>query len=246
MPRAMRSNAGAKLRKPIRSWFGAQTFYLDHAKRGRDAKLAHNTYVVEVEGITPEHPGYAIRLHHTNIVTFYLDGTVKLNSGGYHTVTTKARMNEILQPLGLTIGQKKFNWYVYEIGQWDKPVEFFDGMMVRVEQSGMDVRAKLHGNPQRFGKFEGSGDFGEAVYELVMDASYLDEEVGSSDELGWYGLALGLDVPGFPGKHNVIVTETSSGFFDVTEYDTPEQARKDWRKVEREYEKFYASGESED
>ena len=36
-----------------------------------------------------------IRFHKTDILKFDGDGNVTLNSGGYHTMTTKARLNEI-------------------------------------------------------------------------------------------------------------------------------------------------------
>jgi hypothetical protein len=49
-----------------------------------------------------------IRLHHTDILTFHPDGNITLNSGGWQSLTTKARMNAYL-PAG---------WVVYSDRGW--------------------------------------------------------------------------------------------------------------------------------
>lgn len=36
---------------------------------------------------------FAVRLHNTEVVTIYPDGSYRLDSGGYRTVTTKDRIN---------------------------------------------------------------------------------------------------------------------------------------------------------
>jgi hypothetical protein len=55
--------------------------------RNRDSKkLNNNTDAIRHEGII------AIKLHDTDIVTFYPDGDIKLNSGGWRTPTTKDRI----------------------------------------------------------------------------------------------------------------------------------------------------------
>lgn len=126
----MRANAGAKLKSTIASYADAAAFMAAHRDRRTDtAKLAHNTVVRVVEGNKIGEDGYAIRLHSTDIVTFYKDGSVKLDSGGWQTVTTKARMNEILQPMGITIDQKKSVWYLRELGSATRTIKYFDGMI---------------------------------------------------------------------------------------------------------------------
>ena len=48
-------------------------------------------------------------LHGTDIVTYHSDGRIIVNTGGYHSATTKHRIN------GLTnvgVYQKGFNWYL--------------------------------------------------------------------------------------------------------------------------------------
>lgn len=74
---------------------------------GRNAsgrKIGNNTYA-ERRG-----DAIAIRLHSTDILTFNADGTIVANSGGWKTVTTKARLNEYL-PSGYSISQSGGIWY---------------------------------------------------------------------------------------------------------------------------------------
>jgi hypothetical protein len=81
---------------------------------------------------------------------------------------------------------------------------------------------------------------------LVHDASYLDEEMGSSADMGtWYGLVTNLDVPGVRGKVHAIVSESSQGFFDVTRYKTAKQATSEWATLVEEYERDNAFDETE-
>jgi hypothetical protein len=55
----------------------------------KSRKLANNTYIVR-----DTDKQITIRLHNTFIVTYLSGGKVILDSGGWKTVTTKARMNE--------------------------------------------------------------------------------------------------------------------------------------------------------
>jgi len=59
------------------------------------------------------------RLYETDIVTVGKD-TIILNSGGYRTVTTKRRMNEISEELGLgfSVSSIKGKWMVFNKGYW--------------------------------------------------------------------------------------------------------------------------------
>jgi len=59
-----------------------------------------------------------IRLHMTDIITFLDSGNIVLNSGGWQTETTKARINEYT-PFDLI--QRKNIWYV-------NGVVFYDGI----------------------------------------------------------------------------------------------------------------------
>ena len=67
-------------------------------------KVGNNTYA-EI--------GYdnsvSILLHGTCVVRFYPNGLVKLNSGGYHTHTTKKRINQYSP---VKVYQKNFEWFL--------------------------------------------------------------------------------------------------------------------------------------
>jgi hypothetical protein len=80
-------------------------------------KVANNTYLER------RADSIALKLHNTDIITTYPDNTVTLNTGGWQTVTTKARMNEFL-PFG-RIYQKDFIWYL-SLGNVDHVYD--DGM----------------------------------------------------------------------------------------------------------------------
>jgi hypothetical protein len=87
-------------------------------------KLANNTYVVE---LTDNQVG--VKLHNTVIVTFWSDGPIGLNSGGYHTVTTKARMNAVLEGTGYSIAQKRGDWWVHDV-HTGRNIPYVDGMFL--------------------------------------------------------------------------------------------------------------------
>jgi hypothetical protein len=83
--------------------------------RNRDArKLANNTYAQrrELHGDNV----IAIRLHSTDILTFFRDGSVKVDTGGWQTVTTKERLNRYL-PDGIGITQDRRVWYWLKNGE---------------------------------------------------------------------------------------------------------------------------------
>jgi hypothetical protein len=64
----------------------------DALLQGRCAKrrkLANNTYLER----NSFDPTIAVVLHRTDIITLYPDGNVKLNTGGWNTVTTRDRLN---------------------------------------------------------------------------------------------------------------------------------------------------------
>ena len=75
--------------------------------RGRK-KLENNTYL-ERRGDSENSP-IAVRLHDTDVVTIYPDGTYELNRGGWQTVTTKDRINRY-SPARLC--QKNYQWFLW-------------------------------------------------------------------------------------------------------------------------------------
>ena len=78
-------------------------------------KLERNTYL-ERYGDNE----FGVVLHNTTIVRIFRDGSYVLDSGGWHTVTTKDRMNRYA-PHG--ISQCKYVWYV-------KGKRFHDGIKI--------------------------------------------------------------------------------------------------------------------
>lgn len=99
----------------------------------RSGKVGHNTYVHGGINFVTSQSYIAIRYHNTDIVTIYDDDSVKLNSGGWRTSTTKNRMGKILSPL-FTVGQKDFEWFVYRIGDWDNPIPYHDGIIINIRE----------------------------------------------------------------------------------------------------------------
>ena len=71
-----------------------------------------------------------IVLHRTAIAVYdHKNQALKLNTGGWATVTTKSRLNAILQGLiaGASVFQSQFDWYLSYNNQ---TVDFWDGMIL--------------------------------------------------------------------------------------------------------------------
>lgn len=93
---------------------------LNEALTGRNTqrrKLANNTYAERRSGRV-----IAIRLHQTDIVTFFPDGKIVASTGGWKTHTTKDRLNDYLPS---RIWQKSGRWF---LGSNGSTVEFADGL----------------------------------------------------------------------------------------------------------------------
>ena len=72
----------------------------------------------------------SVCLHGHHIATFcHETRAVKINSCGYQTVTTKSRLNALLEEVkyGAKVFQKNFNWFVRYNGQTQS---FWDGMIL--------------------------------------------------------------------------------------------------------------------
>jgi hypothetical protein len=92
------------------------------ALAGRDSiKLGNNTWLVRAETYI------AVRLHATHIVKFWEDGRVILHSGGYHTTTTKDRINKFITG---RVYQKDYQWYFMHDFLTRVSCAFEDGMNV--------------------------------------------------------------------------------------------------------------------
>lgn len=55
-------------------------------------KIANNTWV---QSSTVEPGAFGVKLHQTEVLTVYADGSYRLNTGGHHTVTTCDRLNNL-------------------------------------------------------------------------------------------------------------------------------------------------------
>lgn len=86
----------------------------------KSKKVGNNTFEVVYKN-----GDRAIRLHRTDILTF-TPNRVILNTNGWETVTTQARMNEYLPTFkGVRVYQSKHIWYV---NTPDGEVKYYDGM----------------------------------------------------------------------------------------------------------------------
>lgn len=104
-------------------------------KKGKP--LQNNTRLYEAEDDLGR-PCYEVWLHNTPVVTIYKDGTYKLQTGGWATVTTKDRLNTYGPG---TVTQMDRVWYWEPKREWNSrknkyegpPVSryyFHDGMIV--------------------------------------------------------------------------------------------------------------------
>lgn len=72
---------------------------------------------------------YAIRFHYTDVVEIHPDGMYVLNSGGWKTKTTLARITEYAPS---RVSQRNGEWHVYPFG-WDGArFAFTEGMKVDI------------------------------------------------------------------------------------------------------------------
>jgi hypothetical protein len=86
-------------------------------KRNRgQRKVGNNTYAY-----INHDSSVSIELHGTKVVTIYPNGLYKLNSGGYHTSTTKKRINQYSP---VKVYQKNYNWFLAD------GTEFEDNILV--------------------------------------------------------------------------------------------------------------------
>lgn len=117
-------------------------------------KVANNTYaelrllsngvaraplsVQDWEDYPETHRAVAIRLHKTDVVTYTGDGRLLLSTGGWKTMTTKARINDFT-PTGVNVYSLKGDWRVYYSGgpygptpQAAKSIPFVDGVTLEI------------------------------------------------------------------------------------------------------------------
>lgn len=86
-------------------------------------KIGNNTYLIRHDSFI------AIKLHNTEIIKYYPDNRIILDTEGWTTVTTKARMNEYLDKV--SIWQERSVWYISNRGEWTKRTAYYDGMEIK-------------------------------------------------------------------------------------------------------------------
>jgi hypothetical protein len=74
-------------------------------RNSQSRKLANHTYLIR------DGEQIHVRLHSTNVITFNPDDSITLNSGGWHTATTKDRINQYI-PAGYRITQAGGVWFL--------------------------------------------------------------------------------------------------------------------------------------
>lgn len=99
----------------------------DHLLGDKQAKtIGHNT-VVSRQG-----EDIGVTLHSTTVITYHPNDTITLNSGGWRTVTTKDRINQLL-PMPLGVYSESGVWTLSRRGNNPGTVsEFYDGMKFTV------------------------------------------------------------------------------------------------------------------
>ena len=99
----------------------------------------HKTAIYHSDGYT------CIRYHSTEVVRFNADEIV-LDSGGWHTVTTKLRMNQASYQFGLgfCVHQRQFEWFVDYFAQGRLTFTFRDGMIL--ERQSVETPERINAN----------------------------------------------------------------------------------------------------
>jgi len=70
----------------------------------------------------------------------------------------------------------------------------------------------------------------EKLWDLSLDGC-LNDECGNVADGEWYGLLINT---GIDGAEHAIITQDGQGFVEYAAYDTEEQARKEYDRIERE------------
>jgi hypothetical protein len=101
---------------------------------------AHNTTVRRIPaGPDSAVPRIVVRYHSTDVATFHPNGDVTVDTGGWSTVTTFARLNALLGVRG-SVGTARRVPYLYPgtgPERWDRKVPLREGM--RVSEHGTIV-----------------------------------------------------------------------------------------------------------
>lgn len=102
--------------------YGSFEQVMGYLRGKRSRKIGYETYI---ERFNPYEVG--IKYHNTYIVKMDVTDVMTITSGGWDTRTTKDRLNQFLACRGVSIYQKRFEWFI--VGQ-NETLPFVDGMQV--------------------------------------------------------------------------------------------------------------------
>lgn len=150
-------------------------------------KWKNNTWVLRnyVDG------SISVRLHGTDVVRAEQNGDITLNTGGYHTVTTKARINEFLDLAGTgwKVFQKDYDWFITHYaggGQWDVTEPFHEGMtLYALTEPAPTI------SPAMLEALEPAPLIEEA--DPLLEALLAEEELIEAKDSGYYKWKYGAD-----------------------------------------------------
>ena len=112
----------------------------------RRRKLGNNTYLVGNPD-EPHNPWFGIQLHGTTVLRWWEDGTISLKANGWHTNTTKDRMNHGLFLTNWSVASHRGEWRVYFRAMgFETSRPFKDGILLhpdgQVEGHGYDPKTE--------------------------------------------------------------------------------------------------------
>lgn len=120
----------AKMKHNFDNWDDARkAFDIGRRNKDGDVILGNNTVLREIVGL--ERTDYAVRLHNTNVVYFYADGRIGLNSGGFYSMTTADRM-QTFTPWNVRINRRKGDYVLSFMlrGVWEEQDTFNMGIVI--------------------------------------------------------------------------------------------------------------------
>ena len=99
----------------------------------RPRRIANNTIQYEAPDGTR-----VVRLHRTDIIKFLPSGEVELNSGGWHTHTTRERLNSLS---GIRVTPDRGVWYANDVPFFDG-IRFKDGVAVNATDAETELASR--------------------------------------------------------------------------------------------------------
>ena len=99
--------------------------------------MDRNNKVGELKTAIYQSDGYTVAQSHDTQIVRFNDDEIILNSGGWQTVTTKRRMNQVSDVfhLGFRVSQRQGEWFVdYFANEIGDTYSFNDGMILERQE----------------------------------------------------------------------------------------------------------------